>query len=99
MQHPWEVRGMGLRLSDEIAPEMYNYGHFQVLFEDGSCGWYEAGWGPMMSDTAHFVKRRGQPRWRGQLARPARGGVGRCRRAHRRRPVDRGTHRAAGNAV
>ncbi|MFN7003576.1 MAG: Gfo/Idh/MocA family protein [Roseinatronobacter sp.] len=53
---PVEVRGMGLRLSDEIAPEMYNYGHFQVLFADGSCGWYEAGWGPMMSETAHFVK-------------------------------------------
>jgi predicted dehydrogenase len=53
---PREVRGMGLRLSDEIAPEMYNYGHFQVLFEDGSLGWYEAGWGPMMSDTAFFVK-------------------------------------------
>ena len=53
---PFEVRGMGLRLSDEIAPEMYNYGHFQVIFADGSCGWYEAGWGPMMSDTAFFVK-------------------------------------------
>ena len=53
---PVEVRGMGLRLSDEIAPEMYNYGHFQVLFADGSAGWYEAGWGPMMSDTAFFVK-------------------------------------------
>lgn len=53
---PVEVRGMGLRLSEEIAPGMYNYGHFQVLFEDGSCGWYEAGWGPMMSETAHFVK-------------------------------------------
>lgn len=53
---PVEVRGMGLRLSDEIAPDMYNYGHFQVIFEDGSCGWYEAGWGPMMSETAHFVK-------------------------------------------
>jgi predicted dehydrogenase len=47
---------MGLRLSDEIAPDMYNYGHFQVLFADGSVGWYEAGWGPMMSDTAFFVK-------------------------------------------
>ena len=35
---------------------MYNYGHFQVLFSDGSLGWYEAGWGPMMSDTAFFVK-------------------------------------------
>jgi predicted dehydrogenase len=53
---PVEVRGMGLRLSDEIAPGMYNYGHFQVLFGDGSVGWYEAGWGPMMSDTAFFVK-------------------------------------------
>ncbi|MES2845851.1 MAG: Gfo/Idh/MocA family oxidoreductase [Pseudomonadota bacterium] len=53
---PLEVRGMGLRLSNEIAPDMYNYGHFQVLFDDGSLGWYEAGWGPMMSDTAFFVK-------------------------------------------
>lgn len=53
---PVEVRGMGLRLSDEIAPGMYNYGHFQVIFADGSLGWYEAGWGPMMSDTAFFVK-------------------------------------------
>jgi predicted dehydrogenase len=53
---PVEVRGMGLRLSPEDAPEMYNYGHFQVLFDDGSLGWYEAGWGPMMSDTAFFVK-------------------------------------------
>ena len=53
---PTEVRGMGLRLTDEIAPGMYNYGHFQVLFADGSLGWYEAGWGPMMSDTAFFVK-------------------------------------------
>ena len=53
---PVEVRGMGLRLSPEIAPDTYNYGHFQVLFADGSLGWYEAGWGPMMSDTAFFVK-------------------------------------------
>ena len=53
---PVEVRGMGLRLTEEIAPDMYNYGHFQVLFADGSVGWYEAGWGPMMSDAAFFVK-------------------------------------------
>ncbi|CAM3071904.1 Gfo/Idh/MocA family protein [Paracoccus nototheniae] len=59
---PVEVRGMGLRLSDEIAPDMYNYGHFQVIFDDGSCGWYEAGWGPMMSDTAFFVKDVISPR-------------------------------------
>jgi len=54
--HPVRVHGMGLRLSDEIAPDMYNYGQFQVIFEDGSIGWYEAGWGPMMSETAFFVK-------------------------------------------
>ncbi|WP_174235072.1 Gfo/Idh/MocA family protein [Ruegeria sp. EL01] len=53
---PIRVNGMGLRLSDEIAPDMYNYGQFQVVFEDGSVGWYEAGWGPMMSETAFFVK-------------------------------------------
>lgn len=51
-----EVRGMGLRLSNEIAPSMYNYGHLQVLYEDGSLGWYEAAWGPMISETAFFVK-------------------------------------------
>ncbi|MGN6305385.1 MAG: Gfo/Idh/MocA family protein [Mesorhizobium sp.] len=53
---PVEVRGMGVRLSDEIATDMYNYGHLQVLFDDGSVGWYEAGWGPMISETAFFVK-------------------------------------------
>lgn len=53
---PVAVHAMGLRLSNEIAPDMYNYGQFQVFFEDGSVGWYEAGWGPMMSETAFFVK-------------------------------------------
>ncbi|MEM7488490.1 MAG: Gfo/Idh/MocA family oxidoreductase [Pseudomonadota bacterium] len=53
---PIRVHGIGLRLSDEIAPDMYNYGQFQVVFADGSVGWYEAGWGPMMSETAFFVK-------------------------------------------
>lgn len=53
---PVSVNAMGLRLSDEIAEDMYNYGQFQVVFDDGSVGWYEAGWGPMMSETAFFVK-------------------------------------------
>src|SRR5262249_43664596 len=34
----------------------YNYGHLHVEFDDGSVGWYEAGWGPMMSEVAFFVK-------------------------------------------
>ena len=53
---PTRVQGIGLRLSDEIAEDMYNYGQLQVMFDDGSVGWYEAGWGPMMSETAFFVK-------------------------------------------
>ena len=59
---PVEVRGMGVRLSDEIAPDMYNYGALQVLFDDGSRGWYEAAWGPMISETAFFVKDVMTPR-------------------------------------
>ncbi|MGB5868817.1 MAG: gfo/Idh/MocA family oxidoreductase, partial [Albidovulum sp.] len=53
---PLRVNGMGLRLSGEIAQDLYNYGQFQVVYDDGSVGWYEAGWGPMMSEVAHFVK-------------------------------------------
>ncbi len=53
---PIRVSAIGARLTDEVAPDMYNYGHLQVTFDDGSVGWYEAGWGPMMSETAFFVK-------------------------------------------
>ena len=53
---PVRVHAIGARLSDEIKPDMYNYGQLQVIFADGSVGWYEAGWGPMMSETAYFVK-------------------------------------------
>ncbi len=53
---PVLVSGMGLRLSDEIAESQVNYGHLQLRFADGSLGWYEAGWEPMMSETAFFVK-------------------------------------------
>jgi predicted dehydrogenase len=53
---PVRVHAIGARLSDEIAPDMYNYGQLQVVFDDGSVGWYEAGWGPMVSETAFFVK-------------------------------------------
>jgi hypothetical protein len=35
---------------------MYKYGPLDVAFADGSVGWYEAGWGQMMSATAFFVK-------------------------------------------
>jgi predicted dehydrogenase len=53
---PVRVNGVAARLSDDIGPAQTNYGHLQVVFDDGSVGWYEAGWGPMMSETAFFVK-------------------------------------------
>ncbi len=53
---PVRVSAIGARLTEELKPGMYNYGQLQVTFEDGSVGWYEAGWGPMMSETAFFVK-------------------------------------------
>lgn len=53
---PQSVSAIGVRLTDEIAPEQFNYGQLQLRFEDGSVGWYEAGWGPMMSQTAFFIK-------------------------------------------
>jgi predicted dehydrogenase len=53
---PIRVHAVGARLTTEIDAHMYNYGHLHVAFDDGSVGWYEAGWGPMMSETAFFVK-------------------------------------------
>jgi predicted dehydrogenase len=53
---PLRVSAIGARLTDDLKPGMYNYGQLQVSFDDGSVGWYEAGWGPMMSETAFFVK-------------------------------------------
>ena len=53
---PTRVCAVGARLTDDIKAGMYNYGQLQVTFDDGSVGWYEAGWGPMMSEVAFFVK-------------------------------------------
>ncbi|MEC7263437.1 MAG: Gfo/Idh/MocA family oxidoreductase [Bacteroidota bacterium] len=54
--NPLCVSAIGARLSNEIDADMYNYGQLQVRFEDGSVGWYEAAWGPMVSETAFFIK-------------------------------------------
>lgn len=53
---PVQVYAIGARLTEEIPKGNYNYGQLQIRFEDGSVGWYEAGWGPMISETAFFVK-------------------------------------------
>ncbi|MGH6898396.1 MAG: Gfo/Idh/MocA family protein [Geminicoccaceae bacterium] len=51
---PVRVHGIGAQLTAET--KLQNYGHLHVVFDDGSVGWYEAGWGPMMSEVAYFVK-------------------------------------------
>ena len=51
---PVRVHGIGAKLWADAAQQ--NYGHLHVTFDDGSVGWYEAGWGPMMSEIAYFVK-------------------------------------------
>ena len=53
---PVQVSAIGARLTEEIPEWNYNYGQLQIRFEDGSIGWYEASWGPMISETAFFVK-------------------------------------------
>lgn len=53
---PVWVSAIGARLTEDIGKDNYNYGQLQIRFEDGSVGWYEAGWGPMVSETAFFVK-------------------------------------------
>jgi predicted dehydrogenase len=53
---PVQVTAIGARLTDDIPAGNYNYGQLQIRFADGSVGWYEAGWGPMMSETAFFIK-------------------------------------------
>ena len=51
---PVRVHGIGAKLWEQA--DKPNYGHLHVTFDDGSVGWYEAGWGPMMSEVAYFVK-------------------------------------------
>jgi predicted dehydrogenase len=53
---PMQVTAIGAKLTDDIPDWNYNYGQLQIRFEDGSIGWYEAGWGPMVSDNAFFIK-------------------------------------------
>jgi predicted dehydrogenase len=53
---PIQVSAIGARLTNDIPEGNYNYGQLQIRFEDGSVGWYEAGWGPMISETAFFIK-------------------------------------------
>ena len=53
---PVRVSAIGACLDPSLPNGRCNYGQLQIVFSDGSVGWYEAGWGPMMSKNAFFVK-------------------------------------------
>lgn len=53
---PTRVHGIAARLTEEIPAGTHNYGALQIVFDDDSVGWYEVGWGPMISRSAFFVK-------------------------------------------
>ena len=53
---PVSVSAIAAKLTENIPCDMYNYGNLQIRFEDGSVGWFESGWGPMISKTAFFIK-------------------------------------------
>ncbi len=53
---PVQVSAIGARLTNDIPEGNYNYGQLQIRCGDGSVGGYEAGCGPMISETAFFVK-------------------------------------------
>lgn len=73
---PVQVSAIGARLTEDIPAGNYNYGQLQIRFEDGSVGWYEAGWGPMMSETAFFVKDVIGPRGSVSIVAKEAGGAG-----------------------
>jgi predicted dehydrogenase len=51
-----EVRGMGLRLSTRSRRRCTITVICRCCSRTIRVGWYEAGWGPMISETAFFVK-------------------------------------------
>jgi predicted dehydrogenase len=73
---PLQVTAIGARMTDDIPAGNYNYGQLQIKFDDGSVGWYEAGWGPMMSETAFFVKDVIGPKGCVSIVAKEAGGVG-----------------------
>jgi predicted dehydrogenase len=53
---PVLVSAQGANIHPALPDPHYNYGLLQVRFEDGSLGYYEAGWGPMVSKNAWYIK-------------------------------------------
>lgn len=53
---PVSVHAIGARLSAQVQEGVVNYGQLQVRFEDGSIGWFESGFGPMISQSGYSIK-------------------------------------------
>jgi predicted dehydrogenase len=51
---PQSIHANEIRLAEDAPPGRSNYGQWQVTFSDGSLGFFETGWGPM-------IPRRGPP--------------------------------------
>lgn len=56
------ISGIGARTEEEILPDRYNYGMFSAKFEDGSVGYYEAGWGNTIAseNIKEFIGPKGR---------------------------------------
>jgi predicted dehydrogenase len=61
-EKPTSVHCMAARLSGEIGEDKRNYWAMHIAFNDGSVGWFEVGWGPMISNVASSVKDISGPR-------------------------------------
>lgn len=59
-----DVSGIGLTTEADVPEGKYNYGMITVRLEDGSTGYYEAGWGNSISseDLKEFVGPKGRIR-------------------------------------
>ncbi len=57
-----EVGGIGLKTEKDVSEGKYNYGLMTVMLDDGSKGFYEAGWGNTMSsdNLKEFVGPKGR---------------------------------------
>jgi len=67
--NPVRVSAVGARLSQALVQGMYNFGQLQVVFDDGSVGLYESGWGPMMGDAGDSLKDVTGPVGSGRMVR------------------------------
>lgn len=56
------ISGIGVRTEEDLSPNSYNYGMFSAKFEDGSVGYYEAGWGNTIAseNIKEFIGPKGR---------------------------------------